>query len=134
MEKVNVMVGWDRNYGAHLEIGDGIVVVTGTKLEDVKKEFASALEFHLGGMREAGEEIPVAFQGNYELVYHLNAQALLKHTEGIISRKALARATGINLQQLSHYATGWRNPRPEMQQRIMRGIQEIGQQLMSVSL
>jgi predicted RNase H-like HicB family nuclease len=132
MGKATVTIGWDRNYSACLEVGDGIVVATGATLEDIKKEFASALEFHLKGMQEEGEAIPAELQGRYELEYHLNTQALLKYTEGIISRKALSQTTGINPQQLSHYANGWRNPRPEMRRRIAEGIHTLGLQLMNV--
>jgi predicted RNase H-like HicB family nuclease len=134
MKKNEVTVGWDRNYSACLEVGDGIVVATGATLEDVKKEFASALDFHLKGMQEDGDEIPVELRGQYELVFHLNTQALLKYTESIISRRALSRITGINQQQLTHYASGWRNPRPEKRRRIAVGIHELGRQLMAVSL
>lgn len=134
MEKVTVQIGWDRNYSAHLNVGEGFVVATGATLDALKEEFSSALEFHLDGMQETNEDIPATLRGDYELDYHLNAQALLHYTEGIISRRALSQITGINLQQLSHYASGWRNPRPEMQQRIVNGIQELGRQLITVSL
>jgi len=84
-------------------------------------------------MLEDGETVPAEFRGEFDLEYDLSVRALLRYTEGVVSRKALARVTGINLQQLSHYASGWRNPRPDMQQRIIDGIHEIGRQLISVS-
>ncbi len=127
-------VGWDRNYSAGLEVGDGIVFVTGDSLDEVKKEFASALEFHLKSMAADGDTIPYELSGLYELDFRLSTQALLKYSEGIVSRKALARVTGINQQQLSHYANGWRNPRPEMQQRIVAGLHTLGNQLLAASL
>lgn len=134
MKKIEVLVSWDRNYGAHLEVGDGIVIATGDTLDEVKKEFASALEFHLKGMVADGDTIPAELVGLYELDFHLSTQALLKYTEGIVSRKALSQVTGINQQQLTHYASGWRNPRPEMQQRIVAGIHTLGSQLLAASL
>ena len=134
MEKIDVYVGWDRNYSAGLEVGDGIVIATGATLDEVKKEFTSALECHLTGMTADGDVIPAEFQGEYELEYRLSTQALLKYTEGIVSRKALSQVTGINQQQLTHYASGWRNPRPEMQQRIVEGIRTLGHQLITASL
>ncbi|MDR1756265.1 MAG: type II toxin-antitoxin system HicB family antitoxin [Culturomica sp.] len=133
MKEVEVAISWDKNYGAHCNLIPGCVA-TGRNLEDVKREFTKSLKLHLSGMVEDGEEIPVELRGEYKLVFHLNAQALLNYTEGIISRKALSDVTGINLQQLSHYARGWRNPRPEMQQRIVTGIHELGNQLIAVSL
>jgi predicted RNase H-like HicB family nuclease len=133
MDKIKVSVIWDKNYGAYCDLLPGLVA-TSRDLDSLKREFECSLQLHLTGMVEDGEEIPVQFRGQYELDYHLDAQALLNYTEGIISRKALADVTGINLQQLSHYARGWRNPRPEMQQRIMNGIHELGRQLITVSL
>lgn len=108
--------------------------MTGKTLDEIKERMEFSLRRHIDGMRADGESIPVEFAGEFELEYHLNIRALLHYTEGVVPRKALARVTGINLQQLSHYAFGWRNPRPDMQQRIVDGIHEIGRQLMSVSL
>lgn len=134
MKKIVINVDWDKNYGAapaNDEIG---VAVTGKTLDEIKERMDISLRRHIAGMRTDGDPIPAEFSGEFELDYHLSIRALLHYTEGVVPRKALARVTGINLQQLSHYATGWRNPRPDMQQRIMNGIHEIGRQLMSVSL
>lgn len=35
-----------------------------------------------------------------------------RYAENYITRKALSKETGINEQQLSHYANGQRHPRP----------------------
>ncbi|MDR0907183.1 MAG: CopG family transcriptional regulator [Rikenellaceae bacterium] len=133
MKKIKIPVIWDKNYGAYTELLPGLVV-TNRDLDGLKREFQRSLQLHLADMVEDGEAVPAEFQGQYELEYHLNAQALLNYTERIISRKALADVTGINLQQLSHYARGWRNPRPEMQRRIVNGIHELGRQLTTASL
>ncbi|MDR2882876.1 MAG: type II toxin-antitoxin system HicB family antitoxin [Alistipes sp.] len=133
MVTVDVSVSWDKNYGAHCDLVPGCVA-TGKGLEELKREFANSLRLHLSGMMEDGDAVPVEFQGEYTLEFHLNAQALLNYTEGIISRRALSEITGINLQQLSHYARGWRNPRPDMQRRIMDGVHALGDQLISISL
>jgi hypothetical protein len=84
-------------------------------------------------MRSEGDPIPDEFSDEFELEYHLSARALLRHTERIVPRKTLARVTGINVQQLSHYASGWRTPRPNMQQKIVNGIRQIGEQLTAIS-
>lgn len=61
-------------------------------------------------------------------VFHLSTRALLKDAETFITRKALSIQTGINEQQLSHYANGRRKPRPAMQRRIQDGIRAIAMQ------
>lgn len=55
-----------------------------------------------------------------ELIYYLTGKALMHYVDQYITIKALARETGINLQQLSHYAKRHRNPRPEMQEKSFK--------------
>lgn len=133
MGKVKVYVSWDKNYGMDCDLVPGCVA-TGKIFDDVKQDFELSLKKHLAGMVEDGEDIPAELSGNYDFEFSFSPQALLNYTEGIISRKALSRATDINLQQLSHYARGWRNPRPEMQKRIVNGIHTLGRQLLAASL
>ena len=67
MEKVTVTVEiTENNYSAYLEQLPGCVS-TGKTFDELKKNIAEAIEFHLEGMREDGEEIP--FNENYELAY-----------------------------------------------------------------
>jgi predicted RNase H-like HicB family nuclease len=134
MKKVIINVDWDKNYGAapaNDEIG---IAVTGKTLDEIKERMEFSLRRHIADMRSDGDPIPEELEGEFELDYHLNIRALLHFTEGVVPRKALAHVTGINPQQLSHYASGWRNPKPAMQRRIVEGIHEIGKQLIAVSL
>jgi len=134
MKKVIINVDWDQNYGA-IPANDAVTcAVTGKSLEEIKERMAFSLPRHLAAMRADGDPVPAEFSGDFELEYHLSTRALLHYTEGIIPRKAIAKAANINLQQLTHYASGWRNPRPAMQQRIVDSIREIGKQLIAISL
>jgi predicted RNase H-like HicB family nuclease len=134
MKKVIINVHWNKNYGAIPANDQVVCVVTGKNIDEIKERMEQSLLLHLSSMMEDGDTIPTEFKGEYELEYRLDALALLHYTEGILSRKAIARVTGINLQQLSHYAHGWRKPRPEMQQRIVEGINKLGHQLITLSL
>lgn len=69
-----------------------------------------ALRQHIEWMIEDGDALPAEFVGEMELEYNLTTRAQLRYSENFITRKALSDVTGINLQQLSHYANGWRNP------------------------
>ena len=131
MEKIKVMIDWCDNYGA---ASDEILgcVATHKTFEGIKEAYASALEFHLEGMREGNEEIPVKLQGEYELEFEMTAQALLHHFDGIITRAALSRITGINQRQLGHYMTRHRIPRPTQRRRIITGLHSIGRELTAV--
>ena len=112
MEKVTVTIGiTENNYSAHLEIGDGIVVATEKTFEGLKKQMKEAVEFHLEGMREDNDEIPSAFLGEYELVYHFDPQSLLQR-----------------------YAFGVSKPRKEQAKKIENALHALGRELLVVEL
>jgi len=133
MEKAIILVDWDRNYSAATKDERIACIATGRSLEELRINFERSLKLHLQGMKEDGEDLPAEFSEDYELVYYLTGKALMHYVDQYVTRKALARETGINLQQLSHYAKGHRNPRPEMQEKIIQGIRNIGKQLSEIS-
>ena len=130
MRKVLIRIDWARgNYGAAPDNVAVACVATGKTLEEVERNIVEALRFHLEGMLDNGETIPEEFEGEWAPEFQLTTRAQLKYSGNYITRKALARETGIAEQQLSHYANGQRHPRPEMQRRITAGIQSICQRL-----
>ena len=131
MEKIKVTIDWENNYGAASNEVLGCVATHKT-FEGVKEAYASALEFHLEGMREDNEEIPAKLQGEYELEFEMTAQALLHHFDGIITRAALSRITGINERQLGHYMTRHRVPRLAQRRKIVDGFHRISKELAAV--
>ena len=131
MEKIKVQVSWLDNYGAGSKVVAGCVATHKT-LEGVKKAYAESLGWHLEAMKADGDEIPKTLQGDYELEFELNIRALLHYFDGILTRSALARVTGINERQLGHYTTGHRNPRPAQRIKIIEGIHRIGIEFNSV--
>lgn len=133
MQQVKVLIGWDRNYSACCNDVPGCIATAAT-LDEIKKEFAETLEFHLEGMREDGDAIPAALDGEYELVFELNGRALVHYAETLVDRSALSKASGINKIQLGHYSTGRSTPRPQQIERIKTGIRAIAAQLSALSL
>ena len=131
MRTITVNIDWENNYGAYSEEVSGCVATHKT-LEGVKQAYIEALEFHLEGLRADGDEIPAAMQGKYRLDYVLNVRALLHYFEGVLTRSALSRVTGINERQLGHYITGHRKPRPEQRKKIVEGLHRIGKEINSV--
>ena len=130
MAKVIINVDWvPNNFGAAPANETVACVATGKTLEDVEKNIVAALRFHLEGLQEDGETIPEEFLGAWEPEFRLSTRAMLKYSDNYITRKALARETGIAEQQLSHYANGQRHAKPAMQQRISAGIQAISHRL-----
>ena len=131
MGNIKVQVSWSDNYGASSNEVLGCVATHKT-LEGVKKAYSDSLRWHLEAMVADGDEIPVALEGDYKLEFELNTQALLHFFEGVLTRSALARATGINERQLGHYATGHRNPRLAQRKKIIDGIHKIGNEFIAV--
>ena len=134
MGKVRIVIDWDgKNYGACTENEDIACVATSKTLDGIKEEMEDALRQHIEWMREDGDVVPEEFSGDWEPEWCLTTRAQLHYSEAFITRKALSDATGINMQQLSHYANGWRHPRPDMQKRITEGIRDIRHKLAVIS-
>ena len=126
MKEVVINIDWvPNNYGAAPENEAIACVSTGKTLDEVKQNILEAIEFHIEGMLEDGEPVPEEFLREWVPIFKLSTRAQLKYTDRFITRKALARETGIAEQQLSHYANGQRHPRPAMQRRITDGIAAI---------
>ncbi|MDH6355466.1 putative RNase H-like HicB family nuclease [Dysgonomonas sp. PH5-45] len=135
MKKNIVTVGiTENNYSASFNIGDGITVATGKTFDELKKEMKSAVEFHLECMREDGEHIPESLSGDYQLVYKFDPQSLLTHYNGIFTKAALEKLTGINQRQLQRYASGESKPRREQSEKIAKALHSLGEELCIVDL
>jgi len=137
MEKIKVLVGWgNKNYSATTNDYDrlnGIVIATGTTFEQLQKNFESALKFHIEDCLADNDSLPEGLiRGDYEIEYELATSALLHRLDGILTRSAIARVSGINERQIGHYALGIRNPRPEKRKQIINGIHQISRELASV--
>ncbi len=131
MHAIIVNIDWENNYGAYSEEVSGCVATHKT-LDGVKQAYMEALDFHLEGMRNDGDVIPAMLQGKFKLEFILNVRALLHYFDGVLTRSALSRVTGINERQLGHYITGHRKPRPEQRKKIVEGIHRIGKEINSV--
>ena len=133
MEIIKVLVGWeDKNYSAVAEC-NGVVVATHKDFEKLKKEFTEAFAFHINESAKDGDPIsPALLNGDYTLEYELQTSALLHIFDGVLTRAALYKVTGINERQLGHYAQGIRTPRPQQREKIVQGIHQLGRQFLSV--
>ena len=137
MEKINVKVSWEQNnYSACTDDYDnigGLIIAAGKTIELLKKEFESALKFHIEGCLADGDSLPEwLVNGNYELNFVLETSALLRYAERYTSLAAISRASGINERQLSHYANKRSVPRTQQRERIVEGLHRIGKEFLSV--
>jgi len=134
MEKIKVTVSWSGdNYCAATGNIGGVVLVTNKSFEGLKKEFEETFKFHIDGCVADGDYIEEYIQkGEFEFDFNLQASALLHRVDGIITRAALARITGINERQLGHYMTGHSKPRPAQREKIITGLHKIGLEFLTV--
>jgi hypothetical protein len=136
MEKIQVKIGWSgNNYSCVTDdpVLNGIVVVTNKTLEGLKKDFDEGLKFHIEGCMQDNDVLPGwLVSGQYELDYILETSALIHSLDGVLTRSAIARVSGINEKLIGHYASGYRNPRPKHRERIINGIHTISRELASV--
>jgi predicted RNase H-like HicB family nuclease len=135
MKQVKVIVEWsDGNFSAGTGEVNGAVIATGATLEKVKQEFKEAFNLHVKGSLADGDKLPAYIvNGQYGFDFDLQASAMLHLADGLITRSALSRVTGINEKQLSHYLTGHRKARQAQNDKIAVGIKTIEKQIKELS-
>jgi predicted RNase H-like HicB family nuclease len=134
MDKIKVIISWSGdNYAATCTEVNGAVIVTNKTFEGVKRDFESAFKFHIKGSVADGDDIPDNIKkGKYTFDYELHVSAILHDLDGLVTRAALSRMTGINEKQLGHYLSGFRRPRPEQREKIISGVHKLGRRLIAV--
>jgi predicted RNase H-like HicB family nuclease len=105
----------------------------GETVEKAKLDAQAALDGYIVALKRCNQPIPVILQEEYELVFQFDIEALLKYINGTVTKTALAKASGINVTQLSHYSSGLKKPRKEQRDKIISGLHEIARDLLTVS-
>ena len=105
----------------------------GETVELAKKDAKASLDFYIECLNKTNKAIPEILKGEYELIFEFDIEALLKYIDGTVTKKALAKASGINQTQLSHYSSGLKKPRREQRNKIIAGLHKLGNDLLSVS-
>lgn len=133
MEKLIARIGYaEHNYSAVVELPDEVIVVTHKNFEGIKQAVKDSLEFSKEGHLESGNVVPDWVKNGYEVEFKMEISALLQYYDGILTRSALSRITGINERQLGHYASGYRKPRAKQRERIIEGFHRLGKEFSSV--
>lgn len=136
MKNITIQVYWcERNYSGSFASEDfGVVVATGSTLEEFKSDFEEAMAFHIEGMVEDGDAVPQwAAEGRYEITYELHISAILRQACKYTTMAAISRESGINQKLLEHYAAYRKQPRAKQQTKIMEAIRSIGNELLALS-
>ena len=104
----------------------------GETVETAKKDAKDALIFYVDCLKKSNSHIPEILQGEYELIYKFDVEALLKYIDGTVTKTALSKAAAINPTLLSHYSSGLKKPRIKQREKIIAGLHKIGKDLLSV--
>ena len=68
----------------------------GESVEAAKADAKTALDGYIVALNKCSQSIPEILQGEFELVYQFDIQALLKYIDGTVTKTALAKAAGVN--------------------------------------
>ena len=135
MEKVIVNVGkTPEGYCASIDILPGWVLGMSGSFSEFKKELRASIDIFIEWAKEDNDNYPEVFDRKYDFEYRFDIPSLLYCYNGIISRAAISRISGINERQLGHYICGRSNPRKEQEIRIVNAFHQLGNELISVSV
>ncbi len=85
-------------------------------------------------MKELYKEEGKNFPENIEFVFKYDIESFFAYFSKVFSMSALENLTGINQEQLHHYATGLCEPREAQKRKIETALHNLGNELISVAL
>lgn len=129
MKIVEVIVEYaGKNLSAYIE---GVPIFTvGNNIQEVEHNMKEAVELYLEDNPNPCELL----SGEFELKFRIDTATFLNYYNGIFTKAALSRITGINERQLWHYAAGVHKPRRKQAEKIQLGIQNLTKELEAISL
>jgi len=105
----------------------------GDTVEQAKEDAKAALKSYIFVLNKYNKPVPEILTGEYELIFEFDIEALLKYIDGTVTKRAIAKASGINAVQLTHYSSGLKKPRKVQREKIIAGLHKIANDLLSVS-
>ncbi len=133
MKKINAILEAGKDgYGVWFEEIPNVFAF-GETIELAQEDAFSVISHFVEFLNDYKKPIPKILQGEYEIEFRFDTVALLAHLDGVITKAALSKASGINQSQLSHYSKGIKKPRKEQQDKIINGICKLGNELLSVA-
>ena len=132
MRKVNAIIerAGDGNFSIYSDADDLSYLITGTgkTVDEAKKCFEDGYE----DMRRYYEKEGKPFT-EVEMVYQYDMASFLEYYTKAFSLVGLARITGINQGQLSHYVTGRRTPSARTKEKMQKAIHAFAEDLSTVN-
>ena len=78
--------------------------------------------------------LPKILWGDYKVSFRLDVESFFNYYNGIFTKAALERITGINQKQIQHYASGLKKPRPAQRKKIEISMHKLGEELIAIKL
>ena len=120
------------NLSAYIE---GVpVITTGNDVKEIEKNMQEAVELYLESCREMSIAPVDVLQGEFTLMFKIDAATFINYYSNIFTKAALSRITGINERQLWHYAAGVHKPRKRQLEKIQNGINALTKELSAINL
>lgn len=91
----------------------------GETVKETKESILAAIALY----KEYNDDIPSELEGDVEIEWHFDVQSFLQYFNGIFTKAALERITGINQKLLGHYASGLKKPRKTQVEKIETALQ-----------
>jgi predicted RNase H-like HicB family nuclease len=106
----------------------------GNTAEAAKADMRQQMVFFKESAIEDNFSYPDFLDGDFEIVYRFDTQSLLAYYSGILSLSGLEKITGIHQKQLWNYLHGKSKPRKVQVEKIEKGLQALGSELIAISL
>jgi hypothetical protein len=103
------------------------IIGEGNTVDEAKVDFAGCYEDMRKSYKKQGK---IFIETNF--VFEFDTASFLNYFSKTFSLAGLSRITGINQQQLSHYATGRKRPRPVTVHKIESSLQNLSKDLSQV--
>ncbi|MCC8115328.1 MAG: hypothetical protein LIP03_15315 [Bacteroidales bacterium] len=134
MEKIIVQIGAsDDHYGAFAINADGIYGA-GDTIEDCKADVIESIRLIKENLPKSQWPELLQSESGFDIEWKYDTQTLLQHFAGIFTNAALERLTGINQKQLWNYANGISKPRAAARKKIQSALNNLGKELVTLSL
>jgi predicted RNase H-like HicB family nuclease len=129
MKKIIVFIGASSNhFGAFIQDFPG-VYGAGNTVTEAKENLMEGLKLFV---EHNSDTLPDVLKEDFELEYHFDVRSFLVFYSKVFTKSALARMTGINQTQLSHYVSGFRNPSQKTVRKLDGAIRRLADDLSQV--
>lgn len=134
MEKVKVFIckESDGTYSCYVDEKSNLnygLIGEGNTVRDAIEEWGNMYDAMKESYARDGRPFKEA-----EFSFTYDVPSFLAYYGSLLTFKGLSKLTGISAAQLSHYATGYRNPSPKTVMKIQQGLRAFAAELSQVSL